>query len=256
MEFWRDFHGPNAGYVLELYDRYKQDPESVDAATRALFARWSPPVDAVDGGTVPAVTQAIEKVTGAVSLAQAIRGYGHLSAQLDPLGSEPLGDPALALETHGLAEEDLRDMPANLVGGPLGRTAANALEAIQMLREVYTSRIGYDYDHVRIPEEREWLREAAESQRYRPSAEPDYSKALLERLTEVEAFEHFLKRAFPTKYRFSVEGLDMLVPMLDELIVSSAEMGIDTILIGMAHRGRLNVLATLCTNPTSKYWLS
>ena len=126
---------------------------------------------------------------------------------------------------------------------PWRRATSNAYEAIAALREVYSTHIGYDYDHIRKPEERAWLREAAESRRYRPSDDPDYLKSLLDRLTQVEVFEQFLQRAFPSKYRFSIEGLDMLVPMLDELIVSSAEAGTTNILIGMAHRGRLNVLA-------------
>ncbi len=247
MELWRDFHGPNAGYVLELYERYRQNPESVDPAARAFFAQWTPPVDGTraDGAVAPAA----EKVMGAVNLAQSIRNYGHLAAQLDPLGSPPPGDPSLSLEAHGITENDLRQLPGHLVGGPVGTRAANAGEAIDELREIYSARIGFDNDHIRLPEEREWLREAAESRRYRPSTEPDYAKALLERLTQVEALEQFLQRAYPTKYRFSIEGLDMMVPMFDELIVSSAESGIATVLIGMAHRGRLNVLAHIMHKP-------
>ncbi len=248
MELWRDFHGPNAGYVLELYERYRQNPDSVDPATRAFFARWTPPTDGrmAEPGQI---ALAAEKVMGAVNLAQSIRNYGHLAAQLDPLGSPPPGDPALALETHGVSEDDLRQLPGQLVGGPIGERAANAWDAIQELRAVYSTHIGYDYDHIRLPGEREWLREAAESRRYRPSADPAYARALLERLTQIETFEQFLQRTYPTKFRFSIEGLDMMVPMMDEVIVSSAEAGITTILIGMAHRGRLNVLAHIMHKP-------
>jgi 2-oxoglutarate dehydrogenase E1 component len=248
MELWHDFHGPNAGYVLELYERYRQNPDSVDPAARAFFAHWTPPTDGIrplDGAIAPAA----EKVMGAVNLAQSIRNYGHLAAQLDPLGSPPPDDPSLSLEAHGITEDDLRQLPGHLVGGPIGAQTANALDAVQQLREVYSTHIGFDNDHIRLPEEREWLREAAESRRYRPSAEPDYARALLERLTQVEALEQFLQRAYPTKYRFSIEGLDMMVPMFDELIVSSAEAGIATALIGMAHRGRLNVLAHIMHKP-------
>jgi 2-oxoglutarate dehydrogenase E1 component len=249
MELWRDFHGPNAGYVLDLYERYRQDPNSVDAATRAFFAHWTPPTDGIVDGTGAVVAPAAEKVMAAVNLAQSIRNYGHLAAQLDPLGSPPPGDPSLSLDAHGITEADLRQLPGHLVGGPIGAQSSNAWEAIERLRQVYSAHIGFDNDHIRLPEERDWLREAAESRRYRPPSDTDYVRSLLERLTQVETFEQFLQRAYPTKYRFSVEGLDMMVPMMDELIVSSAESGIATALIGMAHRGRLNVLAHIMHKP-------
>jgi len=242
---WQDFHGPNAGYVLELYDRYRQDPNSVDAATRAYFARWTPPVD----GAPPGPTIATEKIVGVVELAHSIRAFGHLAARLDPLGSPPRGDPALELSTHGLTEEDLRQMPASLIRGPVAEGAKNALEAIQALRAIYSSTIGYGLDHIHIPEERHWLRRAAESGRFRPPQDPIDPTGLLERLTRVEVFERFLHRMFPGKTRFSIEGLDTIVPILDEVIGEAAEAGIYNILLGMAHRGRLNVFAHILNKP-------
>ncbi len=236
---WQDFHGPNAGYVLELYERYRQDPNAVDGATRAYFDRWTPPVDGAPAGP----TIAIGKIVGVVELAHSIRAFGHLAARLDPLGSPPRGDPALELATHGLTEEDLRQMPAGLIHGPVAEGARNALEAIQGLRAIYSSTIGYGLGHIHIPEERHWLRHAAESGRFRPPQDPLDPAGLLERLTQVEVFERFLHRMFPGKTRFSIEGLDTMVPILDEVIGKAAEAGIHNILIGMAHRGRLNVLA-------------
>jgi 2-oxoglutarate dehydrogenase E1 component len=250
MDLWSEFHGPNAGYVLELYDRYCRDPESVDAATRALFARWTPPVDGAapaEPAAAPAV--AVDKIVGAAKLARAIRGYGHLAAQLDPLGSPPPGDPTLELATYALSEDDLRQLPAGLVGGPIAARTAQALEALQALRAVYASTLGYDYDHIHIPEERDWLREAAEAGHFRPPLNSNTAAALLERLTQVETFERFLHRIFPGKTRFSIEGLDTLIPLLDEVVGQAAEGGVYHILIGMAHRGRLNVLAHILNKP-------
>ena len=134
-------------------------------------------------------------------------------------------------------------MPAQLVGGPIAQSARNALEAIQALQRVYSGTLGHDYDHIREPEERTWLREAAESGRFTGTLDAADSRDLLQRLTQVEVFEQFLQRVFPTKFRFSIEGLDMTVPILDTVISAAAGAGIDSILIGMAHRGRLNVLA-------------
>ena len=246
MAGWQEFTGLNRGYVLELYDKYRQDPSSVDAETRALFDRWTPPADepppAPEGLSV-------QKIVGAVNLAQSIRRYGHLAAQLDPLGSRPPGDPSLLPETHGVSEEDLRSLPANLIWSPLCAGAANMLEVIDAFRRIYCSTTGYDFAHVFVPEERQWLRHAVECGQFRAPSDPIDPVAVLDRLTEVEAFERFLQRTFPGKTRFSIEGLDMLVPVLDEVIGDAAEAGTRQILIGMAHRGRLNVMAHVLNKP-------
>ena len=251
MTKWDDFHGPNAGYVLELYERYQEDPASVDDATRAFFQRWSPPTDGRPAPFVDGERVAIEaeKVRCAVNLAQAIREFGHLAAQLDPLGSEPPGDPALSLASYDATEADLRRLPAEIITGPLAATSGNAWEALQKLYETYTGYVGYDYGHIRVPEEREWLRNAAETARFRPPQIPLDEEALLERLTEVEVFEHFLHRFFPGKTRFSIEGLDMMVPMLDTIIGRADDIEVRFIMLGMAHRGRLNVLAHVLNKP-------
>ncbi len=253
MDLWQEFHGPNAAYILDLYDRYRQNPDSVDPSARALFQHWQPdgefsfaPAATVSGPPGPAA----EKIMAVVNLATAIREYGHLAAHIDPLGlANPPGDPALHPSAHGLTEGDLRGLPAALVGGPAAEGAANALDAIAQLRRVYSTTIGYDYDHIRLPEERNWLRQAAESRRFRPPHDPFDPHRLLELLTRVEAFEHFVHRIFPGKTRFSIEGLDIMVPMLDIMLGEAAEAGIYTILIGMAHRGRLNVLAHVLNKP-------
>jgi 2-oxoglutarate dehydrogenase E1 component len=247
MSVWQDFTGLNRGYVLELYDRYRRDPSSVDPETRAWFERWTPPPS--DDVRPAAAGVPLEKVVGAVNLAESIRRYGHLAAKLDPLGLRPsVGDPSLLAATHGVTDEDLRALPASLVSGPL-EGLATAYDAIEALRRIYLSTTGYDYAHVFVPEEREWLRQAAEQGRFRAPADPLDPLKLLDRLSQVEAFERFLQRTFPGKTRFSIEGLDMLVPILDEVIAEAGEAGIRQILVGMAHRGRLNVMAHVLGKP-------
>ncbi len=145
--------------------------------------------------------------------------------------------------THGVTDAELRQLPASLVGGPLAEGAANAAEAIERLRRVYCSSIGFDLAHIFVPEEREWLRHHVEAGTFRAPTTPVEDVDLLERITEVETFEKFLHKAFPGKTRFSIEGLDVMVPILDEIIADSADAGVRHVLIGMAHRGRLNVLA-------------
>ncbi|MFW5709461.1 MAG: 2-oxoglutarate dehydrogenase E1 component [Chloroflexota bacterium] len=249
MSVFPEFHGPNVAYILELYERYQESPDLVDAETQAFFKNWEPLLSANGGaasmGTVSA--RDLEKIAGARAYAQAIRQYGHLAAQLDPLGSPPPGDPELAPQTHGITPEELKELPSSIVGGPVAQTTSNAWEATEQLKAIYASYIGFDNDHIRIPEEREWLREAIESRRF--AYDPAQDISLLERLTQIETFELFLQRTFPSKYRFSIEGLDMMVPILDEIVAGSVKTGTRTVAIAMAHRGRLNVLAHVMHKP-------
>ena len=245
-----EFTGVNAGYVLELYERYRQNPDSVDAETRKAFESWTPP--AQPAGAQPQATAGpvdIQKIVGAANLADCIRRYGHLAAQLDPLGSAPIGDPSLSAAAHGIMDDDLRRLPASLVDGPVAESSANAFEAIERLRRIYCSTTGFDYAHIFVPEEREWLRHAAESGRFLPPMDAPSVEAVLDRITQVEVFERFLQRTFPGKTRFSIEGLDMLVPILDEIICGAADHGARHAVLGMAHRGRLNVLAHVLDKP-------
>ncbi|HLO28929.1 MAG TPA: 2-oxoglutarate dehydrogenase E1 component [Anaerolineales bacterium] len=246
-----EFYGPNLAYVLDLYDQYRKDPNSVDAATRKLFEGWTPPEAAVTAPT----TQNLLLLTGAANLAQAIRTYGYLSANLNPLETAPgptvAENQLLTPEFHHLKEEDLFNLPADVVNLSEGHTSRNAHEAIEVLRSIYCGTIGYNYGHIRIPEERDWLYQAAENGRFRPPKQRVDGSKILERLTEVEAFEVFLHRLYPGKTRFSIEGLDMLIPMLDEVIANAALQTICVTLIGMAHRGRLNVLTHILQKPYS-----
>jgi len=248
MHTGTDFQGVNLGYVLELYERYLADPNSVDSSTRAYFEHWTPPEELAPAPEALSAGQ-IDKIVGTVNLAESIRKFGHMDARVDPLGSTPQGDYSLRLESHGVSEDDLRRLPASLIVGPIAAGRTSAFEVIQALRDVYCSSTGYDYGHLRDPEERKWLHEAAESRRFRDPNDPVDSQALLERLTQVEVFEHFLHRTFPGKTRFSVEGLDMLIPILDELMGGAAEASVRNVLIGMAHRARLNVLAHILQKP-------
>jgi 2-oxoglutarate dehydrogenase E1 component len=248
MSGWRDFQGINRGYLAELYERFRRDPGSVDPETRAMFERMGPPDSETAAAAVPSSVN-YDVIVGAVNFAQSIRRYGHLAAQLDPLGTRPLGDPSLDPATHGVSDEDLRQLPASLIKGPAADGCTTVLDVVNELRRIYCSNTGYDLSHIFVPEERYWLRTAIEEGRFRAPKDPIDPVALLDRLTQVEVFERFLHRSFPGKTRFSIEGLDMLVPVLDEVIAEAAEAGVDRIIIGMAHRGRLNVMAHVLCKP-------
>ena len=182
-------------------------------------------------------------VAAATALVRAYRTHGHLNAHLDPLGSEPLGDPALdeSMLQPPLTPELQARIPAKLLR--LWVPGDTLLEALPRLREVYTGTIAYEIEHISDHAERVWLRRAIETGRFRQPLESDERRALLERLSQVEAFETYLRRAFLGQKQFSIEGLDALVPMLDEAVELGAEEGAHEVVVGIAHRGRLNVAA-------------
>ena len=254
MSDLRAFFGPNAGYVLELYDRYVADPESVDADSRAFFEAFSPPTSpeslrAPAGAPATGPGIDLKKVAAAVGLATGIREYGHLAVPLDPLGSDPPGAPELDPQTYGLTEDDLTSMPAEVVGGEAANGAANAAEAIQRLRTRYTTQIGFDFDHIQVADERAWLNAAVESGDFEVVPDEQIQRKLLERLTQVEVFERFLHQTYLGQKRFSVEGNDILVPMLDQITDDAAAVGTREVFLGMAHRGRLNVMTHILNKP-------
>lgn len=254
MNPWDQFSGANAGYVYELFERYQRDPSSVDEATRRAFATWTPSdPESPAAPASPASPADVQAGIAAFNLAESIRRFGHLAANLDPLGfRDPIGDPSLAQQSHGLTADALRKLPASIVSGPAAAGAASAAEAIDRLRTIYCSTTGHDYNHVFVPDERVWLRHAVESGQFRPPKDPIDGHELLDRITQVETFERFLHRTFPGKTRFSIEGLDMMVPILDEIVHDAAEGGVQHVMIAMAHRGRLNVLAHILQKPYSQ----
>ncbi len=205
-----------------------------------------PPPSAAPAPEAPAAPappgeELLQAVQAATSLLKAHRTHGHLAAKLDPLGREPEGDPALDPDPLGLTPEVMARIPARILRMYVpGETLADALPH---LRETYCGPIAYEIEHIASHRQRLWLREAIESGTFRQPLSADEQKALLKRLTEVDALERFMHKAYLGQKQFSIEGLDMTVPMLDELIQLAATRGAREVVIGMAHRGRLNVLA-------------
>ena len=167
--------------------------------------------------------------------------HGHLAAKLDPLESEPEGDPALDPEPLGLTPEVMAQIPARILR--IGVPGATLADALPHLRETYCGTIAYEIEHISSHRQRTWLRDKIESGAFRKPLTNDEATALLRRLTMVDSLERFMHKAYLGQKQFSIEGLDMTVPMLDEMIQLSAANGAREVVIGMAHRGRLNVLA-------------
>ena len=231
--------GPfNDGFIAELYEQFRRDPASVDEPWRQYF-RFA---QQLSGTTSPAASSdasLLRKVAGAAGLVSAIQRYGHMCVNIDPLGTAPMGAAELAPEFHGITADDLRQIPAAALGGADGTAA----DVVAHMRTLWCGAIGYEYDHLEEEREREWFRRTIESQRLTAPLGSDEKRALLGRMTEVDGFERFLGLAFVNVKRFSIEGVDALVPMIDEAIARGADAGARYAVIGMAHRGRLNVLA-------------
>ncbi|MFD2613920.1 2-oxoglutarate dehydrogenase E1 component [Paenibacillus gansuensis] len=265
---WQSYFGPNMGYIQEQYELYRSNPEAVVPEYRDLFDRYGEPPQmessfadngasaaAVQTGRTPSLNDAtlIKKAVAAGKLASKIRAFGHLAANLDPLGIEMKPDVKLInLDSFGLKPSDLEEIPADWVweGSPV--PLSNGWEAIQKLQEVYSGTIAYEFSHVHNEEERTWLTKQAESVIPTSKLSKEERHKLLTRLLEAEQFEDFLQRTFVGAKRFSVEGNDVLVALLDEVVHELANDGAKHILMGMAHRGRLNVLAHVLGKPYSK----
>ncbi|MEU4162750.1 multifunctional oxoglutarate decarboxylase/oxoglutarate dehydrogenase thiamine pyrophosphate-binding subunit/dihydrolipoyllysine-residue succinyltransferase subunit [Actinoplanes sp. NPDC026670] len=190
----------------------------------------------------------IDKAARVIELIHAYRVRGHLMADTDPLEFTIRKHPDLDVLQHGLTLWDLdRTFP---VGGFAGKEKMKLRDVLGVLRDSYCRRIGIEYMHIQDPEERRWVQERIEVKYAKPDA--DEQKHILHRLNAGEAFETFLQTKFVGQKRFSLEGGESLIPLLDAVLQSSAEAGLDEMVIGMAHRGRLNVLTNIVGKPYEK----
>jgi multifunctional 2-oxoglutarate metabolism enzyme len=230
------------GFYDDVFHALGLEPGASPAPPQPSVLQGVPPTPAAAPAAAPATSEALlQAVQAATALLKAFRTHGHLAARLDPLGSEPEGDPALEPESVGLTPELMAQIPARILRMYVpGGTLAGALPH---LRETYCGTIAYEIEHIASHRQRVWLREHIESGAFREPLTSKERLALLRRLVEVDALERFMHKAYLGQHQFSIEGLDMTVPMIDKLIQLSAAHGGREVVIGMAHRGRLNVLA-------------
>ena len=190
----------------------------------------------------PPDSELLQAVQAATSLLKAYRTHGHLAARLDPLGTEPAGDPAIEPENLNLTPELMARVPASILR--IGVEGETLLEVLPRMREAYCGTIAYQIEHLSSHQQRMWLREMIETGAHRTPLEVDEKRALLSRLVQVFQFERFIQKAYLGQKLFSIEGLDVVVPMIDELVTQGRRRtGGEEVVIGMAHRGRLSVLA-------------
>lgn len=251
----------NAEYIEEMFSRYNEDPNSVDESWQYFFdgLELASDVSQVtpNGHAAPSVSPsaspapAAPTTAGGVNLEakvgeliQHYRELGILLANINPLSAPPKQHPLLELSAFGLTQADLerKFTAAQSLGfsGP-----ATLREIIERLRETYCSSIGVEYTHMGDPAAREWLQARMESTRNRAVLSKDVKARILEKLTQAESFERFLHTRYVAQKRFSVEGGEALIPALDCLINEAAEHGAVDVVMGMAHRGRLNVLVNI-----------
>ena len=181
------------------------------------------------------------------AIVSAYRRHGHLAASLDPLGTPPPGDPSLDTNTYKLTPAMMNAVPATVLRV---KVPGNSLaEVLPNLRNVYSGTISYEIEHISNVEQREWLREYIEGSMHRRELTPQRKVQILQRLTKVETMERYFRKQFMSQKTFSIEGLDVMIPMLEETISMLAEDGTQTAVLGMAHRGRLSAIAHVVNRP-------
>jgi 2-oxoglutarate dehydrogenase E1 component len=230
------------GFYEDLFAALGVEPGALPTSAPTAAAPASAPTDGgARAGLYPGGEDMLQAVQAASTFISRVRSHGHLAARLDPLGSEPEGDPGLDPEALGLTPEIQAKIPAKIF--QMYVPGATLADALPHLRETYCGTIAYEIEHIASHRQRVWLREHIESGAFRHELTNDERRTLLKRLVEVDALERFMHKAYLGQHQFSIEGLDMTVPMLDELIQLSAAHGGQEVVVGMAHRGRLNVLA-------------
>lgn len=245
QKIWEQFSGPNLAYMLEMYEQYERDKETVEPSIAKIFQTYGAPklqskqID--EQLDVNVVTNLLQIVTN-------IRTYGHLGADIHPL-KEKEEVEILKESKRLLSVQAFQEIPASAALEHAPPHLTNGAEVIRHLQKVYTATITFEFTHIYDQDERKWLEYKVETEGIPSSLATLEKKQLLQRLIEVEEFEQFLHKTFVGQKRFSIEGIDVLVPMLDEAIRCASKEKIHKVAIGMAHRGRLSVLAHTLKKP-------
>ena len=257
--------GSNAGFIEDLYEKFLKDPSAVDAAWAEYFTRVKgatqeaahsqirdnlldrqlrPPAPTTNGATSPDSASAKQ---GAVSrLIQVYANRGHLIAKIDPLGLEQRAKPyVLDIEYFGLSEADLEMVFFTGSRNSAIPERSKLKDILATLKFIYADTIGAEFAHVSDTDERLWLQDHFQAERIQRRFSVEEKKNILWQLTAAEGLERYLHTKYVGQKRFSLEGGDSLIPLLDDLVQRGGTMGVEETIIGMAHRGRLNVLVNL-----------
>nr|WP_267913885.1 2-oxoglutarate dehydrogenase E1 component [Stenotrophomonas acidaminiphila] len=257
--------GGNASYIEDLYEQYLVSPDSVDPKWKSYFDGFKgrEAGDVPHSAVIAHIAEAGRNASSAVAgsgggderernvgrLITAYRSRGHLGAQLDPLGlTPPVNPPDLGLAFHHLSDADLNDEFST--GGVGGQPRMKLRDLLARLKATYTGSIGAEFMYIAEVDQRQWLYQRLENAGGNYNLDADTQRRTLERLTAAEGLERYLHTKYVGQKRFSLEGGDSLIPMMDTVIRGAGKDGVKDVVIGMAHRGRLNVLVnTLGKNP-------
>jgi 2-oxoglutarate dehydrogenase E1 component len=233
----------HGNYIEELYQSYKNDPQSVDESWQKFFEGFEFSQKDFGGNGKAQETRVSSKETQVRNLIQAYRMRGHLKSKTNPVRERRPHDARISLEEFGLKQEDLKEEFS--IGQEIGLGKTSLKNIIEALDKTYIGSIGFEYMHIRDPKIVDWFIDKAESSKgdYQPKLEE--KKRVLSKLNEAVVFENFLHTKFLGQKRFSLEGGENTIPFLDKVINRSSELGTKEVVIGMAHRGRLNVLANI-----------
>ena len=271
-------YGGNTLFIAELYARYVANPASVDSSWADFFAdlndeaqevlrevkgaSWTPPPipetlpskadkgkkDAKPGIDVQSARAATLDSIRALMMIRTYRVRGHLMANLDPLKMAPPNPhPELDYHSYGFTEADL-DRPI-FIDNVLGLETAPLRQILAVLRETYCGSIGVEFMHIQDPDQKAWIQKRIESIRNQTEFTPKGKKTILQRLTEAEGFEKFLQVKYTGTKRFGLEGGEAMIPAVEQIAKQASQMGVEEIIIGMPHRGRLNMLANIMHKP-------
>lgn len=239
--------GANLGVIIDLYDQYLQDPTSVSEDLQILFSTINN--DNREVAAAPSSSSDDMTIKQVMRLIDNIRQYGHLQADIYPVNRpERKNVPRLTLEDFNLTKEDLEQISSGIVSDHFSDIYDNAYEAIQRMEKRYKGPIAFEYTHINNNKERAWLKRRIETP-YKANLNKSQKLELFKTLAHVEGFEKYLHKNFVGAKRFSIEGVDTLVPMLQQILSRAAKEEIQNIQIGMAHRGRLNVLTHVLEKP-------
>ena len=248
MDKFSFLNAAHTAYFAELYDQYLRNSDSVEPSWRAFFQGFDFGMESSDAvssemGGVSVIPENVQKEFQVVKLIDGYRSRGHLFTRTNPVRARRKYAPTLELHNFGLEESDLdKQFEAGSILG-LGKTSLREIR--NHVEAIYCDSIGVEYMYIRNPERRHWIQNWLNGNDNHPTFSSDEKKHILKKLNQAVSFETFLHSKYVGQKRFSVEGLDAMIPGLDALIERGSEKGIEQFVLGMAHRGRLNVLANI-----------
>jgi len=257
MDKFSFLNAAHTAYFAQLYDDYLINPDKVEPSWRAFFQGFDFGMESAHegdvvvehSGTTTAVPENVQKEFKVVQLIDGYRTRGHLFTQTNPVRDRRNYEPKLTLENFGLSDGDLDT--AFDSGSIIGLGKATLRSIVDHLKQVYCASIGVEYMYIRKPEEVKWIQNWLHNNNNQPAFSNDKKKQILKKLNEAVSFESFLHTKYVGQKRFSLEGNESLIPALDALIEGAADKGVNQFVLGMAHRGRLNVLTNIFGKPVT-----